>query len=944
MESLGEDLSLLFHETADTYDFGNSPVTRGTLIEMQSNDPSLASLMYRAVSSDEVALNSQCYYLKDGLLMRKFRRHDAPCKEAWGEFHQIIVPTNLRSHVISLSHDLGHLGVRKTQSKIMKYFFWPGLTKDVSHYIKVCHACQLAGKGIKKAPLQPIKVSSEPFEKILIDCVGPLPKSKRGNEYLLTIMDSVSRYPEAFPIRSIHSKTIVNKLVEFFTKFGFPKTIQSDQGSNFTSKVFQQAMREMGVKQQLSSVYHPESQGVLERFHSTLKKMLTKYCNTQGKDWDEGVPLMLFAIREAPQESLGCSPNEILFGRDISGPLKLFYQSLLHDHNEQDLTVYVSKLKGKLSSISKFVKENLLSAQDKMKVTYDRNTQERVFSIGDEVLLFLPTHKPPFTNRFEGPYTILDKKGKTNYVISTPDKRKKTRLVHINLLREYHGPKTREAICLNSQSTVLGGDHDGLLTDAQVRLSNSIILANPTEKIGHLDESQQSDITRLLNDFRELFKDTPSVSKAPPFEIELKDPDQNPIKQCPYRVNPVKREIIKNEVKYLIENNLAEPSNSPWASPCILVPKPDNTYRLCTDFRKLNDVTKKDSYPLVRIDDLIDEVGKSNFVTKLDLLKGYYQVPLSPKSKETTAFCTPDGLYQYRVLPFGLTNAPAVFQRFMQSVLSDLDGVSVYLDDIVVHHETWSKHIHTLHLVFQRLHKAGLTVNLAKSDFGHGRLSYLGHEVGGGSIAPVSAKIDAILSLPSPQSRKSLQRFLGMVGYYRRFCQNFSSIVSPLTDLTSNKVPFLWQPVHQQAFEAAKRLLISVPVLKAPDFSKPFVIQVDACDRGVGGVLMQEHESRLHPVAFMSHKLKKHQENYSTVEKECLAIIMAIEKFHVYIIPNGNVTTILSDHNPLSFLKTMYGKNARLTRWALAIQPYNLVVKHIRGKENLIADCLSRNM
>ena len=302
----------------------------------------------------------------------------------------------------------------------------------------------------------------------------------------------------------------------------------------------------------------------------------------------------------------------------------------------------------------------------------------------------------------------------------------------------------------------------------------------------------------------------------------------------------------------MIENNLAEPSNSPWASPCILVPKPDNTYRLCTDFRKLNDVTKKDSYPLVRIDDLIDEVGKSNFVTKLDLLKGYYQVPLSPKSKETTAFCTPDGLYQYRVLPFGLTNAPAVFQRFMQSVLSDLDGVSVYLDDIVVHHETWSKHIHTLHLVFQRLHKAGLTVNLAKSDFGHGRLSYLGHEVGGGSIAPVPAKIDAILSLPSPQSRKSLQRFLGMVGYYRRFCQNFSSIVSPLTDLTSNKVPFLWQPVHQQAFEAAKRLLISVPVLKAPDFSKPFVIQVDACDRGVGGVLMQEHESRLHPVAFVS--------------------------------------------------------------------------------------------
>ena len=280
IDDLGEDLMLLF-ETEELTCTDDVPITRELLLTLQGNDRSIADLMYRAVSYDEVSQIPQCYYLKNGLLMRKFRRHDVPSDVSWGEYHQIVVPTPLRSQLVSLAHNLGHLGVKKTLAKLMKYFFWPRISNDVAKFIRECHACQLAGKGnVKRVPLIPIKVTSEPFEKIVIDCVGPLPRSKKGNEYLLTIMDSVTRYPEAFPIRSIHSKVIVSKLVEFFTKFGFPKVIQSDQGSNFTSKVFQQALKEMGIKQQLSSVYHPESQGVLERFHSTLKKMLTKFCAT----------------------------------------------------------------------------------------------------------------------------------------------------------------------------------------------------------------------------------------------------------------------------------------------------------------------------------------------------------------------------------------------------------------------------------------------------------------------------------------------------------------------------------------------------------------------------------------------------------------------------------------------------------------------------------------
>ena len=204
-------LNGLFSGKQVTFGLENvTPVTRDNLIRYQKSDPTLENFLYRAVPLDETTHYPQCYYLRNGVLMRKFRRHDVPQNASWGEYHQIVLPTCLQSQVISLSHDLGHLGIKKTLAKIMKYFFWPGINSDVSGYIRRCHSCQLAGKGtIKRAPLNPIKVTGEPFEKVLIDCVGPLPKTKKGNEYLLTIMDPVTRYPEAFPIRSIHSKVII---------------------------------------------------------------------------------------------------------------------------------------------------------------------------------------------------------------------------------------------------------------------------------------------------------------------------------------------------------------------------------------------------------------------------------------------------------------------------------------------------------------------------------------------------------------------------------------------------------------------------------------------------------------------------------------------------------------------------------------------------------------
>lgn len=225
--------------------------------------------------------------------MRKWRPPVAPPSEEWQTRHQINLPTSLRKEVMKIAHDTPmarHLGVTKTAGRILQHFFWPGLRQDVVKYCKTCHACQLTGKPnhkIPHAPLKPIPSFNEPFSRVIVDCVGPLPKTKSGCQYLLTIMCASTRYPEAIPLKNITSKAIVNALTKFFTTFGLPKEIQHNQGTNFMSRIFQEVMTELGVKQFVSSAYHPESQGALERFHQTLKKMMKTYCLDNQRDWDE---------------------------------------------------------------------------------------------------------------------------------------------------------------------------------------------------------------------------------------------------------------------------------------------------------------------------------------------------------------------------------------------------------------------------------------------------------------------------------------------------------------------------------------------------------------------------------------------------------------------------------------------------------------------------------
>ncbi len=393
----------------------------------------------------------------------------------------------------------------------------------------------------------------------------------------------------------------------------------------------------------------------------------------------------------------------------------------------------------------------------------------------------------------------------------------------------------------------------------------------------------------------------------------------------------------------MLRLGVIEPSRSPWSSPIVMVPKPDGTLRFCNDFRRLNEVSEFDSYPMPRVDELLDRLGRARFISTLDLTKGYWQVPLTEQAKPKTAFSTPSGHWQYRVLPFGLHGATATFQRMMDILLRPHQAyAAAYLDDVVVHSETWEGHVERLRKVLIELRRAGLTANPKKCHLALPEAQYLGYQVGRGLIKPQEKKVAAILSAPRPTSKTQVRAFLGLAGYYRCFIPNFSSLASPLTDLTRKgqpeKIP--WGPAEEEAFRKVKAALTSEPVFCAPDFNCPFLLQTDASNTGLGAVLSQVQDGEEHPVLYISRKLTPTEQRYATVEKEALAVKWAVLELRYYLL--GHKFSLITDHAHLQWMARAKDTNARVTRWFLALQDFHFDVRHRAGAANANADGLSR--
>ncbi len=376
-----------------------------------------------------------------------------------------------------------------------------------------------------------------------------------------------------------------------------------------------------------------------------------------------------------------------------------------------------------------------------------------------------------------------------------------------------------------------------------------------------------------------------------------------PIKQKPYRMSPGKQALVKEQLEEMLARGIVEPSCSGWASPVVLVPKKDATKRFCVDYRELNAITDSDAYPLPNITEILESLAGAAIFSTIDLNSGYWQVSMDHSSKAKTAFITPSGLFQFNVMPFGLKNAPATFQRLMETVLRELRGKQcfVYIDDIIVYSSNLSQHFQDLQIFLNRLQGAGLTINLKKSKFCLQEIAFLGHVVTTQGIKADPNKIEAIRSYPVPTNLKEVQRFLGLAGWYHRFVPNFSQIAEPINALKKKGKTFNWSDQCQQAFEQLKSNLTSPPILGRPNLQQHFTVYTDASDTGLGAVLTQKREQGMEKViAYASRSLNQAKINYSVTENECLAVVWALEKWQYYL--EHRLFTVITDHSALQWV------------------------------------------
>ncbi|XP_069980180.1 uncharacterized protein [Penaeus vannamei] len=566
-KSSDKDSNISASDNSNIVNFKDMPVTREKLIEEQYKDPELQTFYDRLTDTSNIDNFSICYYLQSGGVMRKYKPYNISADDTSKIVHQIVIPKPLRTDVLNIAHDIsGHLGVNKSYHKILAHFYWPKIKRDVGYYCQSCHICQVKGKpgdGIKPYPLQPIPVLTEPFSKIVIDCVGPLPKTKRGNKFLLTIIDVATRYPEAIPLRRITTRNVVKALINFFSQVGLPTVIQSDQGSNFTSRLYEKVMKSLGIQQCRSTVYHPQSRGVVERFHYILKIMIKAFSLETGYEWDEGIDLLLPLIRDSVQESI-YSLFKLIYGREVRGSLKLLEEYWL---NEEVIPVdiIVNDLKYLLQTTISLARNVLGKVNTKMKEHFDKVNDAEARLFNDLVLVLLTLHNQPLQSR-DARQLNLQRFSNINRANEMTTRCKKKH-VHVNLLKKYceqNDLKENTGNVSDVSVIVLSNSNEN---DENIfvepNLTNSVISVNP-DKIKHFSAAQAANIHFLLQEYDEPFSEVARL--CPLLDHNAKTRDIQPVLQFPCLFDVRTGAFLQADVRRRREQGFISPCLGPFAS------------------------------------------------------------------------------------------------------------------------------------------------------------------------------------------------------------------------------------------------------------------------------------------------------------------------------------------------------------------------------------------
>ncbi|XP_069972952.1 uncharacterized protein [Penaeus vannamei] len=678
------------------YDYLGIP--NSFLKDEPQNCQSLESIRDKVESGENVKVKSITvkYELVNDLIYRVClkSKHDYEI----GSKH-LVIPEKYRIHILNLAHDsltAGHFSRRKTSYKVFSKFFWPGAGAQIKRYCRSCPTCQkFSSKGsVKRVPMKNLLIISEPFSRVAIDLVGPFtPASERGNKYVLTLIDYATRFPEAVALKNIDTITVAESLVEIFSRVGIPREILSDRGSQFKSDLMSEIHRLLSVKALYTSPYHASCNGAVERLNWVLKSMIKNLCADHPRAWDRFIPAALFAFREIPNDSLKFSPFELLYGRQVRGPLTILHELWTNNSTDSEVKTtyqYVLDLRSRLEETARLAAEQAEISSRNYKAYYDLKAEPRKLNSGDDVLVLLPSSSNKLVMQWLGPYSVVECKGNgVDYVIRV---RGKNKLFHINMLKKYFRRDGFERKGETVQVCVVE-DEDNYNNNCkpvyfETDSDNNINIGS------ELSESQVDDLKVILKEFSDVLTNKSGLTDSIEHAIHMNT--DKPVRQKPY---PTPNSLVKEfnkEVDKMFEMKIIEPSTCPYCSPVLMVKKSDGTWRVCIDFRGINDASEFEAEPKPTTDSALGNFVNDIYFSEINLCRGYWQIPLSNESKIYTAFATHRGLMMFRVMPFGLKTACATFIRLMRKVLLGLANTDCYFDNIVVHKTNWSDHLQDL--------------------------------------------------------------------------------------------------------------------------------------------------------------------------------------------------------------------------------------------------------
>ena len=957
----------------DTSDLDNNVVDDSVVNDSSLRKASVQTLINEQRLDDSL---KTCFVLAKKAKGGFFLRNDLLYhygKLAGQTFEQLVLPLCRRSEVLKLAHETygAHMGVCNTKWRILFSFYWPTIARDVKQYVSTCSVCARRKRVTvyDRTPIVPIERDSTAFNHWHCDALGPISSEKFKYQYCFVMIDQKTRFPLAFELTAYNAKNVVNCLLKAFSIFGVPQFISMDNATCHSAKIVKILLSKIGCTPIFITPTNSRGNGLAERCIGTLKELIHKVAVEKRHSWHIFLPHILWCLREIPQTSTGVPPWMLAFGFLPRGPCSILKETWCGEKEELPLDLspstadYLIKLREQLATANEYASEHIQKTQQQWAQRYNLRARPKSFQVGDQVLILSPdsTSSRLFA-RWKAPATVVECKSPFSYIVEYAGNRQ---VVPVSKLRHFdvrcdsvtvYNCALDNIVSVSAGTSVIN-DHDvemGRIDYVDVPLSVDIKLPSqliPESKLSHLSAQQCAQLLFLLDQYHDVFSDTPGLCNNYVHDIIVTD-DFRPKRLKEYRIPEKLKGEVRRQIQELLQLGLIRESKSPMASPLICVlkgPQGRDGVRCVMDYRYLNKYTVSDALSPPDIPSAMQRIGKAKYISTFDGKSSYWTIPLKPECQWLTAFVCEGQTYEWTRASFGLKNSGSAFLRAIEKILAELrEFVESFVDDMAVYTFTeWETHLNHIDKFLNKIKQSGLTLALKKSSFGQPEVKFCGFIVGSGQRRIDSSKLEAIMHLKRPETKQQVRSILGTFSWFRDYIPNFTDHSRLLIELTANRRPnrVVWTSELEHEFQCLKTSLCDAAnnSLAIIDWSKPFNVSTDASDYAASGVLSQTDDlGRDCPIAFYSKKLSPSQKVWPIIEREAFAILEALNRFKTWVF--GYKIIVYCDHNPLSYLTDTTPKSPRLLRWALALQSYDIEFHYKAGQSRRMAapDCLSR--